>query len=313
MARLALAWGLLLLFGTGAKAGDLIDRLKQYATQSSCFDLPSVVHFDLNTLEEDKLTPSITQVRYLGRQVNGGGGRKRIDFVKVTATGRGETRVLEHYLELAVKEKYYAFRLSGNSLQKVSTEDSTHATLTNVNPFHFALAGGLELYRTVGSPVEGLISRFDDFPNSNRFIRNTGATARSAWLLRFDSDVPWQVVRSKAFRSTDNCEPSDLKWSAVKEVDVEKNWHVSIDLNSKWSEVEGERVPIYVHSLAQFYDCNDPSKTEEFEGLFFDIEFDPVDIERYFNKERLSKEFVDQDFSADKLEKQSNVARRFVD
>lgn len=306
---------LVLMPQLSAKAGDLIDRLKQYSVESTIFEFPSVLHFDFVVQEESE--SAITQARYLGRQVIGGLGKRRLDFVKIATTALGESRSFEHYLELSKSERFYVFRIDGGKPQAVKVEDgknSVRCLIGFINPFHFALLGGQELAIPSRDPAEDIISRFVDLPESKNIIRNRGEDAVSAWKLEFDSELQWQLRKATVYRSFKGCNDPDFgKWSRTTEKTIFGDWHVSLEVHSKWREVDGELIPIYVHSFAQNHDCNDPSMKEDFEGLFFDCQFQNLEVDAYFNKDRLSEEFLFQDFSVDKLEKQSKTAKSQLD
>jgi len=296
-----------------AEENDCIGRLNQFKVESFCFQFPSIVHFDLTVLEEQKEGAIVEQMRYVGRQITGTRGQHRIDFVQINTTGKGDSKVWEHYLELSPSDRVYRLRLFGGQVQDVKIEEGTQPGMSPVDPFRYAISGGTELGRRGFNPIETIIKGSECFPGTENVIRNKGKDAAFCHQFEFDSEVPWKINRFVTYVPRKECGRKGLAtWSQQGDIkNIAKKWYAGNEGNVKWTEVDKiGPVPCYVHSFQKYFRCNDITATQEFEGFFFGFKFDELDTDRYFDKSRMSAKFLDEDFQFARIEKDAVEAKR---
>lgn len=282
-----------------AAAGDLMDKIRQFSDGSKRFQTPCVFYFDLSYLVEREDSTAISTMRLVGRQIVGKDGKFRLDFMKETKSDRADRVTWEHYYEIPLVEKQYCFRLGGGQLQrlKIDTKDmgSLKPPIARIDPYCYAVGGGRERNHQPMGSVDIILRNFTDL--SGDFLRNKDNVATGAVRFSFDADNPVRILQCRALTSSKTCsEENAVSWDKVSLKTITDQWFESKLVGCKWSTIDDFDVPVAVQSIDRFFNCKDPTAIEEFNGRFFDYDFNAVDESIYFNSSRLTDEHLSNDF-----------------
>lgn len=283
-------------------AQDVVERLKQYQVESVSQDFRSQWYFDITVLEESEEGESFSERRWFGRQLNAGGGMVRIDFEKVTSYLETVQYEREHYLRLSDSERFYFLQIPGSQPQKVETKiGMQHCTVPYVSPWNFVLGGSSEIGRPKRDAVSNALDLFEKIGDRGFILKlredkGKGSVIR---VFDFDADHPWMIKRARTYVPGEDISlrlKKDI--STVDPLQSIKDFNLMFDISTEWTEVPKiGQLPFRVHSSRQFFRPTDPSANQEMEAYFFEYQFDEIDIDRFFDKERFDPFKFPEDFS----------------
>lgn len=283
-------------------AQDVVERLKQYQVESVSQEFRSQWYFDITVLEESEEGKSFSETRWFGRQLNAGGGRVRMDYEKVTSYLDTVQNEREHYLRLSESERFYFLQIPGSQPQKVETKvGMQNCTVPYVSPWNFAVGGSSEIGRQKRDAVSNALDLFEKIGDRGFILKLRDGKGKGSVIRVFDFDAahPWMIKRARTYVPGEDINLRFKKdINTVDPLQTIKDFKLMFDVSTEWTEVrEIGQLPFRVHSSRQFFRPSDPSAKQEMKAYFFEYQFDEIDVDRFFDKERFDPFKFPEDFS----------------
>jgi hypothetical protein len=293
--------------GKAIQAGDTIERLRQLQVESASQEFPSILYFEINLIEESNGGKNLSERRFMGRQINGGKGRIRLDFEFTRLYLNSASTEREHFLKLSDTERFYFMQLPGSPPQEVKYKPGMQlTTISFVSPWNYSLSGSCEIGVPNMDPIREAIENFEDVGDRGFFLRSKKGKVPGAVLrvVDFDKELDWMVRRSRTYVLGEDVATRHRKDIQINspERDI-REFTLMLDVETEWKEVPGiGHLPFRVHSNRQFFRAKDPTAKQEMEAFFYGYQFDNLDIERYFDKARFNPTKFPDDFSLKAVE-----------
>lgn len=298
-----------------ANAQDAVSRLKEYVVESSVFDLPHILHFDIVTTTESETTGRIDSQRIIGRHIHLSNSKFRNDFTTFEITASDAFREEHVFLQMSEDEKYGIGRDRATGelgpLQKYVRDSGDAIAIKYCNPFNFLLTGARELNRQTfdRNPIENFVDTCQSMEESEEFITHTKTNAVTQF--KFAEDDPWRIVSRKSFVSSMDPGVGFRSKKVIKKLDDFKGYFCVVESEAKWRDIDGKsKVPFWISHSNKVSAFHDPTRRIDFEAFVFGITLDPSAMETLLDPNRLTDEFWSQDYKPDDIEGLAAKERR---
>jgi hypothetical protein len=292
--------------------------MEEYAVESTVFDLPHVLHFDIQITTENTSNDEATATQIIGRRIQLADDQYRNDVVLITSHSAGIEFKKECNIKLSREERWvatYGDEGDPSDVNVIKIDNPDHPqsyVLFHCHPYYIPIFGVSSIIRNSQSRdrVMEFVIRTTPFVDPNRYMKSKAHPIVDEYT--FDSDDTWKLTK---FRSHvpqgDFSEVIRNFKEPVTTLEDIKGWRVFCESQIKWRQLEEKsHVPFWMVRKEAGYVANDPGRIREMEAFFFGINLDTEEYKKLVDPKRLNIESLEADFNLEKIEAMANRERK---
>lgn len=298
-------------------AQTVVKRMEEYAVESTVFDLPHVLHFDIQITTESTPNNKISAKQILGRRINLSDEKYRNDLLVISSYPSGISVEKECTIKLSRENRWVASYgtegdPSGVSVTKIENPEWSHSNLlSNCHPYHIPIAGiGYFTRNNKVDPLASFMEKRKPFVDPEKFMKSKLYPIVDEYS--FDPEDSWKLKKIRVYVPPGNFAETfrNFKEPVTSLGDI-KNWRVFCESQMKWRQLEEKsHVPFWIARRELGFAADDPDEVREMEAFFFGITLDTDEHKSLVDPNRLNVANLLEDFDIDKLEVLANRERK---
>ncbi|MFN7291754.1 MAG: hypothetical protein ACK5YR_00775 [Pirellula sp.] len=299
-----------------ATSQDVITRMEEYAVESTVFDLPCVLHFDIQITTESTSNDKISAKEIFGRRIYLSEEKYRNDLLVISSHASGISTERECTIKLSRENRWIArYGTEGDpigvSVTKIDNPEWPHSNLlSKCHPYHIPVAGIGYFTRNNNDPLATFMEQRKPFVDPEKFMKSKRSPIVDEYS--FDSKDSWKLKKFRVYVPQGNFAETFRNFKKpVNSLEDIKDWRVFCESQIKWRQLEEKsHVPFWIARRELGFAADDPDEVREMEAFFFGITLDAEGHKSLVDPNRLNIENLIEDFNTDKLQLMADRERK---